>query len=100
MRGARTVTNRLLRHGADVHAVSTHGNSALHLAAMHGYEDIVRELLANGARADLKNGRGKTPLEKAYEFEHDYRPKHSGARHSSHIIQLLEESLGGAREDL
>jgi|EP01043_Picozoa_sp_COSAG02_P006363 ankyrin repeat protein len=100
MRGHRTVTNRLLRAGADVHLVSKHHNSALHLAAMHGYEDIVRELLAKGARADLENDRGKTPLDKAYEFEHDYRPKHSGARHSSHIIKLLEESLGGVREDL
>lgn len=100
MRGHRTVTNKLLRHGADVHLVSKHGNSALHLAAMHGYEDIVRELLAKGARADLKNKHGKTPLDKAYEFEHDYRPKHSGARHSSYIIKLLEDSLGGPREDL
>ena len=83
-----------------MHLVSKHGNSALHFAAMHGYEDIVRELLAKGARADLKNDRGKTPVDKAYEFEHDYRPKHSGARHSSHIIQLLEDSLGGLREEL
>ena len=100
MRGHRSVTNKLLRADADPHIVSTHGNSALHLAAMHGYEDIVRELLAKGARADLKNQLGKTPLDKAYEFEHDYRPKHSGVRHSSHIIKLLEDSLGGRREDL
>ena len=58
------------------------------------------ELLEYGAIADQKNDKGKTPLDKAIEHELDYRPKHSGARHSSHIIQLLEDALGGKREDL
>ena len=58
------------------------------------------ELLEYGAIADQKNDKGKTPLDKAIEHELDYRPKHSGARHSSHIVQLLEDALGGKREDL
>ena len=53
------------------------------------------ELLEYGAIADQKNDKGKTPLDKAIEHELDYRPKHSGARHSSHIVQLLEDALGG-----
>eukprot|EP01045_Picozoa_sp_COSAG04_P000993 COSAG04_NODE_29_length_36122_cov_73.422619_15_plen_99_part_00 len=61
---------------------------------------LAAELLEYGAIADQKNDKGKTPLDKAIEHELDYRPKHSGARHSSHIVQLLEDALGGKREDL
>lgn len=88
MRGHRRVTYQLIRAGADPHAVSIHGNTPLHLAAMHGYEDIVRELIGAGAEADRQNNQGKTPLDKAYEFEHDYRPKHAGVRHSSEILKV------------
>ena len=42
MRGCRMTTRRLLRAGADVGDVSIHGNTPLHFAAMHGYEDVVR----------------------------------------------------------
>jgi ankyrin repeat protein len=34
----------------------------LHLAAFHGKIDVLRVLLAHGARTDLKNSGGQTPL--------------------------------------
>ena len=43
---------------------------------------------------------GQTPLDLAYEWELDYRPKHSGARHSTELLRILERASGGVREDL
>ena len=60
---------------------------------MHGYEDIVRELIGAGAKADFKNDNGKTPVDKAYEFEHDYRPKHSGGSILSRVFPELSGVL-------
>jgi len=48
--------------GCDVNAVNQAGNSALHIAALRGYNTIVKLLLEKGARIDIKNKRGQTPL--------------------------------------
>ena len=40
--GDFAVTKAVLSAGADANLLTSQGNSALHLAAMHGYEDIVR----------------------------------------------------------
>ena len=47
---------------AEVSAVDTDGISALHAAAHHGFEKIVGVLLQAGARLDLKDVLGDTPL--------------------------------------
>ena len=51
--------------GADVNAASATGDAALHLAAFHGFETVVRFLVSRGARLDAENYRGETPLERA-----------------------------------
>jgi len=43
----------LLKHKVDVDAVTSAGTTALHLAAKHGYTDIVTELVRLGARVDV-----------------------------------------------
>jgi uncharacterized protein len=48
-------------HG-DVKAASPTGDTALHVAAALGYDTVVQFLVERGARIDLKNRRGITPL--------------------------------------
>ncbi|PWU05522.1 MAG: hypothetical protein C5B51_14245 [Terriglobia bacterium] len=51
--------------GADVDAVNDAGDTALHGAAGKGYDAIVQQFAAKGARLDAKNKRGRTPLSAA-----------------------------------
>ena len=51
--------------GADVNAVSATGDTALHMAAFHGFKTVVRYLVSQGARLDATNLRGETPLDRA-----------------------------------
>jgi ankyrin repeat protein len=48
--------------GVDLNAVNVQGDSPMHVAAG---ESIVRFLAANGARVDIKNKQGRTPLDVA-----------------------------------
>ena len=49
----------------DVKALSQTGDTALHVAAALGYDTVVRFLVDRGARVDVKNTRGITPLRAA-----------------------------------
>lgn len=51
--------------GADVNAANQAGDTALHGAAAKGYDAIVQLLVSKGARLDIKNKRGRTPLTSA-----------------------------------
>jgi uncharacterized protein len=51
-----------LRGGADVNAVNAAGDTALHGAVGMGYDRVVQLLADNGAKLDIKNKRGQTPL--------------------------------------
>ncbi len=51
--------------GADVNAVSTQGETALHAVAFSGIEEIARMLLDLGVDLNPKNKRGETPLKVA-----------------------------------
>jgi hypothetical protein len=48
--------------GADVNAANDAGDTALHGAASKGYDAIVQLLADKGARLEVKNKRGRTPL--------------------------------------
>jgi ankyrin repeat protein len=54
-----------LQAGADVNAANDPGFTAVHYAAQGGRNRIVEFLAANGARLDVKNKAGKTPLDLA-----------------------------------
>jgi ankyrin repeat protein len=61
----------LMLKGADVNAPTRNGVSALHFAASRGDLELVRELIARGARTDSKDKlSGKTPLDWAQEKQH------------------------------
>ena len=59
------VIKLLVDRGADVNAVNTTGNTALHYAAQRGSAPIIQALAARGAKFDVKNKRGVTPAELA-----------------------------------
>ena len=48
--------------GADVNAANENGDTALHIAAHHGFNTVVRYLVSRGADVNAKNARGQTPL--------------------------------------
>jgi ankyrin repeat protein len=48
--------------GADVNAVNSMGLAAIHGAANRGSDAIIRWLAANGARLDVADAQGRTPL--------------------------------------
>jgi len=53
----------LLDAGADINAANNNGQTALHGAAQLGWTQVVRFLAGRGAKLDLKDGRGTTPLD-------------------------------------
>jgi ankyrin repeat protein len=55
----------LLDHGADVNAAANDGRTALHGAALQGYDDVIKFLAAHGADLNTKDHKGFTPLDTA-----------------------------------
>jgi ankyrin repeat protein len=60
---SRLATIRLaLELGVDVNAANLAGDTALHFAASRGSDGVIRLLVDKGARLDVKNKGGQTPL--------------------------------------
>jgi ankyrin len=73
--------------GMDVNAVNSMGLTALHGAANRGSDEIIRYLVQQGAKIDVKDAEGRTPLtwaEGVFLATHPARPKLTS-------IELLEE---------
>ncbi len=51
--------------GVDVNAVDNQGDTALHGAAQKGYDQVVQFLVDHGAKLDVKDKNGRTPLDAA-----------------------------------
>jgi len=51
--------------GVDVNAADGRGQTALHGAAFQGFDDVVQFLATHGAKLDVKDKQGKTPLDSA-----------------------------------
>jgi len=54
-----------LDRGADINAVNDLGETAMHGAAQRGADTVVRFLAERGAKLDIKNAKGRTPLDEA-----------------------------------
>jgi cytohesin len=62
-RGLAVETARyLLEHGADVNAVGEFGWTPLHAAAYQGLTDVIELLVSRGAKTEIKDKLGQTPL--------------------------------------
>jgi ankyrin repeat protein len=55
----------LLKAGADIHRRATNGQTAMHGAALKGWNATIRFLAENGAELEPKDRDGKTPLDYA-----------------------------------
>ena len=76
--------------GNDVNAVNSMGLTALHGAANRGSDDIIQFLVDKGAKLDVKDKEGRTPLtwaEGVFLATHPARPKPSS-------IALIKTLLG------
>jgi ankyrin repeat protein len=54
-----------LQAGVDVNATTTAGQTAMHGAALQGFDKVVEFLAQNGAKLDVKDKQGRTPLDAA-----------------------------------
>jgi ankyrin repeat protein len=54
-----------LEAGVDINAVDNRGQSALHGAAFWGLDEVVQFLVDRGAKLDVKDKQGRTPLDAA-----------------------------------
>ena len=52
-----------LERGVDINAFNTNGTTAVHAAVQRGAEKLVKYLAENGAKLDMKNKQGRTPLD-------------------------------------
>ena len=55
----------LLEKGLPVNATDANGRTALHGAALQGYDDVIKFLVASGAELDVKDAKGFTALDTA-----------------------------------
>jgi ankyrin repeat protein len=55
----------LIDHGANINAQDAVGETALHGAAFQGWNEMVKLLVKNHAKVDVKDARGKTPEDAA-----------------------------------
>ncbi|HZI50811.1 MAG TPA: ankyrin repeat domain-containing protein, partial [Terriglobia bacterium] len=54
-----------VQHGLDLDSFNANGQTLLHLAVQRGNNAIVRYLAENGAKLDMKNKQGRTPMDLA-----------------------------------
>jgi hypothetical protein len=92
----------LLEAGANADALSSNGESALHIAAKDGKLEIVRALAAGGASLDIKNGDGLTALEVVEKMPPREAPPLAGAlageeqgAQPAEVAALLRELMTG-----
>ncbi len=82
--------------GADVNAASATGDTALHMAAFHGFRTVVRYLVSRGARLDAVNNGGETPLDRALAARAPARLTRSLTDYSDTGTADLLRALGAA----
>lgn len=79
----------LLEAGADASATTAGGVRPIHLAASRGAEEVVRELIGRGAKADVRTDDGKTAAQFASERGHPAV--------ASMLESIVQESASGGR---
>ena len=77
--------------GIDVNVANAAGNTALHAAAGRGYDSVVEYLVARGARLDVRNADGRTPLALAQRGQ--VRGRNATPHHST--VELLRRLGAG-----
>jgi uncharacterized protein len=79
-----------LERGADVNAVNGQGFAAIHGAANKGFDSMIKLLVANGARLDIKDKQDRSPMTFAEGVFLAARPPERKPK----TIALLQELMG------
>ncbi len=82
------ITKWFLQNGTNINAKDLHGDTALHNAVYKGHKYVVETLLEYGAKTDLINKKGLTPLQVAKQEIKNADKKDN----FKNIIQLLKMS--------
>ena len=82
-----------LEHGADVNAVNSMGINAIMGAANRGSDEIIRYLVEKGARVDVKDVTGRTPI----TWAEGVFLASVGAERKPSTVALLEKLTGTAK---
>ena len=83
--GHTDCVEELLKHGAEVDAITNLKQTPLHLAAVRGTVETARLLLDAGADLDAKDMRGRSPTELA-------KTHRIGRAEGRNMVTLLEEA--------
>ena len=60
----------LKKLGLNLNVKNDHGNTAMHLAALYGYDDCIARLIECGATSSLQNEEGEYPADIALKHKH------------------------------
>ena len=100
---ARSATDscfeQIISYFPDIEAQDQHGNTAIHIAVMHGYLEHVGTLLRLNAKSDGVNNDGKTPLSLAIEHGHTHVADMLKSAMSSNQLYRTEFPIGNPEID-
>ena len=80
-----------LERGADVNATNSLGFTAMHGAANRGWESIIKILAEHGAKVDVKDNEGRTPMTFAQGIFLAVRPPEAKPKAIALLKQLMAE---------
>jgi ankyrin repeat protein len=84
----------LLGQGLDINAVDSRGRTALHGAALQGYDKVVKALAEHGAKLDVKDKDGFTPLDVAKGLAGGWGFAGTASVVQESTVALLQELMG------
>jgi ankyrin repeat protein len=85
-----------LERGADVNAVNSLGMMAMHGAANRGWESIIQILADHGAKLDVKDAAGRTPMTFAEGIFLAVRPPEAKPQAIALLKHLMTTSAAGS----
>ena len=88
-----------LDHGVDVNSPDNNGRTALHGAALQGYNDVIRFLATKGASLDAKDNKGFTPLDVALGKAGGFGFAGSEGVRREATADLIRRLVSGTSED-
>jgi ankyrin repeat protein len=87
-----------LDRGADVNAANSLGLAAIHGAANRGWESIIKILAEHGAKLDVKDKEGRTPMIFAQGIFLAVRPPEAKPKAIALLKQLMSENAATAQK--
>jgi ankyrin repeat protein len=84
----------MLAEGLDLNATDRNGRTALHGAALQGYDDVVAALVERGADLTVADGDGFTPLDTARGLAGGFGFTGGEGRVQASTVALIESLLG------